>query len=169
MPVLIENVHYVRLRKHATHASRVSKREHAIARFEEQLASTKANLRVFETYATNDDPKREAVEAEVKALEQGLERLKASREDTLRERYRHERVLPYVYLLSGEIVRPYIRDVGLLVAGPKLKIAWADNIRRKRSDKIKLEPLLTVGPLEVYSETQWRQASSKGNVAASRG
>jgi hypothetical protein len=31
MPVLIEDVHYVRLRQHVTHSSRVSRREHARA------------------------------------------------------------------------------------------------------------------------------------------
>ncbi len=158
MPVLIEDVHYVRLRQHVTHSSRVSRREHAISRFEELLEETKASLRKFEYYATPEDPKREAIEAEVKALEEGLQCLRESKEEMLRERYRQERVLPYVYLFSGEIVRPYVRDVGLIVAGPKLRIAWADQVRRERKDKVKLEPLLTVGQLKVYSEREWQEA-----------
>jgi hypothetical protein len=161
MPVLLEGVQYVRLRKHVTHSSRASKREHAIARFEEQLEQMRTNLKKFEYYATSYDPRREKLEAEVKALEEGLERLKAIKEETLRERYRHERVLPYVYLNSGEIVRPYVRDVGLIVAGPKVRIVWADELRRARSDKVRLEPILTVGQTEVYSETEWQQANKR--------
>jgi hypothetical protein len=162
MPVLVEGVQYVRLRKHVTHSSRATKREHASARFEEQLGEMRTNLKKFEYYATSYDPRREKLEAEVEALEEGLERLKAMKEETLRERYRHERVLPYVYLNSGEITRPYVRDVGLIVAGPRVRIVWADELRRARSDKVRLEPILTVGQIEVYSETAWQQASRKG-------
>jgi hypothetical protein len=161
MPVLLEGVQYVRLRKHVTHSSRASKREHALARFEEQLGEMRTNLRKFEYYATSHDPRREKLEAEVKALEEGLERLKAMKEETLRERYRHERVLPYVYLNSGEIVRPYVRNVGLIVAGPRVRIVWADELRRQRSDKVRLEPILVVGQIEVYSEREWQAANKR--------
>jgi hypothetical protein len=40
-------------------------------------------------------------------------------------------------------------------------MVWADNVRRQRSDKIRLEPLLVVGPVEVYSEEAWQEASEK--------
>jgi hypothetical protein len=161
MPVLLEGVQYVRLRRHVTHSSRASKREHALARFEEHLVAMRANLKKFEYYASSYDPRREKLEAEVRALEEGLERLRAMKEETLRERYRHERVLPYVYLDSGEIIRPYVRDVGLMVAGPRVRIVWVDEVRRTRSDKVRLEPLLVVGQIEVYSETEWQETNKR--------
>jgi hypothetical protein len=169
MPVLIEGVHYVRLRRHVTYTSRVTVREHAILRFEEQLERTRLILKEdFTPHATMFDPKREKVEAEVEALEEGLGHLEESREVTLRERYRTERVTPYVYLLRGEIVRPYVRDVGLIAAGPSIKMVWADNVRRQRSDKVRLEPLLVVGPVEVYSEEAWQEASEKRTTKSER-
>lgn len=161
-PVLTQGVQYVRLRRHASYTSRVTVREHVLLRFEELLARTRIVLKEdFTPHATMFDPRREKVEAEVAALEAGLARLKASREATLRERYRTERVTPYVYLLSGDIVRPYVRDVGLIVAGPNVKMVWADAVRRERSDKVKLEPLLALGPTEVYSEEAWQEASGR--------
>ncbi len=48
-----------------------------VGQLEAHLARTKQNLRVFETYASTQDPRREKVEGEIKVLEEGLERLKA--------------------------------------------------------------------------------------------
>jgi hypothetical protein len=161
-PVVIEDVHHVRLRRHASHSSRVVLRQHAIARFETQLERTRIILKEdFKPHATMFDPKREGIEAEIVALEEGLARLRATDEETLRERYKISRVIPYVYLRSGEITRPYVRNVGLIVVGPSVRLVWADNVRRERSDKIRLEPLLVLGPTEVYSERAWQEASGK--------
>ncbi len=161
-PIVIEDVHYVRLRRHASHSSRVVLRQHAIARFEAQLERTRIiHQQDFKPHATMFDPRREGIESEIVALEEGLARLRATDEETLRERYKISRVIPYVYLRSGEITRPYVRDVGLIVVGPSVRLVWADNVRRERSDKVRLEPLLLLEPLEVYSERKWQEASGK--------
>ncbi len=85
-PVVIGDVHYVRLRRHASHSSRVVLRQHAIVRFEAQLERTRTiHQQDFKPHATMFDPRREKIEAEVEALEEGLGHLKDSREETLRE------------------------------------------------------------------------------------
>jgi hypothetical protein len=37
---------------------------------------------------------------------------------------------------------------------------WAGNVRRQRSDKVRLEPLPAVGPTEVYGELEWQEVST---------
>ncbi len=31
-------------------------------------------------------------------------------------------------------MRPYVRDVGLIIAGPNVKLVWVDGVRRQRAE-----------------------------------
>lgn len=58
----------------------------------------------------------------------------------------------------------YVRDVGLIVAGPGLTTRHkaietpTQRKRRKNRMKGKLEPLVRFGAFEVFSEQQWQWA-----------
>ncbi len=140
-----------------------------VSRLEAFIAKTKGNLRAFETYASTHDPRREKVEREIEELEAGLERLKAWDEAVLRERARSDkhtaRVLLPDPLTGGEETRLlYIRDVGLIVAGPRLttrpNAIETPTQRKRRKDRMKgkLEPLVRFGMFEVFSEQEWQAA-----------
>ena len=149
-----------------------------LARFEGQSAvvngnieafilKTKGNLRAFETYASTHDLRREKVEGEIKELEEGLERLKAWDEAVLRERARSDKhtarvLLPDSVTGEEETRLLYIRDVGLIVAGPGLttrpNAIETPTQRKRRKDRMKgkLEPLVRFGAFEVFSERAWQ-------------
>ena len=133
------------------------------------LANTKGNLRAFELYASSHNPKREKVVGESKELEAGLERLKAWDEAVLRERARSDKHTARVLLpdpvTGGETTQLlYVRDVGLIVAGPGLTTRTnaieTAMMRKRRKDRMKgkLEPLVTFGMFEVFSEQTWQMA-----------
>lgn len=147
-------------------ASHALDKDTIVGKLEAFLAKTKGNLRAFETYASSNDPKREKVEGEIKELEAGLERLKAWDEAVLRERARSDkhtaRVLFPDPATGGEETRLlYVRDVGLIVAGPGLttrpNAIETPTMRKRRKDRMKgkLEPLVRFGTFEVFSEGAW--------------
>ncbi len=136
------------------------------------LQKTKLNLRVFETYASTADPKREKLEQEIVEMEAGLERLETCGEAVLRERARSEKHIARLMLPpdphTGEETRTvYIRDVGLIVAGAGLSTqAGAIEVaakRKRRKDRLegKLMPLVHFGNYEIYLEAQWRLAKEQ--------
>lgn len=96
-----------------------------------------------------DAPGFEDIEAEVRALEQGLARITACDDELFREHFRFARVPASVYA-EGQSRRLYhVRDVGLILVGDDVRIAWADGVRQRRSDRVDITPLLAYGPLEV--------------------
>ncbi len=172
LPGTQTGVRYVGLSRSETWSSHALTKDVVVGQLEAHLARTKQNLRAFETYASTQDPRREKVEGEIKALEEGLERLKAWDETILRERARSEKHTARVLLppdpRTGEEESRllYIRDVGLIVAGPGLTTR-ADAIetstqRKRRTDRMKgkLEPLVRFGMFEVYSEQAWQEAKA---------
>ena len=96
------------------------------------------------------------------------ERLKAWDEAVLRERARSDKHTARVLLpnpVTGEEARLlYIRDVGLIVAGPGLtthpNTIETPTLRKRRKDRMKgkLEPLVRFGMFEVFSERAWGAA-----------
>ncbi len=162
--------HVVASRSEAWSSHALTK-EVVLGKLEAFIAKTKGNLRAFETYASAFDPRREKVEGEIKELEAGLERLKAWDEAVLRERARSDkhtaRVLVPDPLTGEEETRLlYIRDVGLIVAGPGLTTRpgaiETPTQRKRRKDRMKgkLEPLVSFGAFEVFSERAWQAAKA---------
>lgn len=144
-------------------------KEVVAAKLEAFIAKSKGNLRAFETYASTHDPRREKVEREVEELEEGLERLKAWDEAVLRERARSDKhtarvLLPDPVTGEEETRLLYIRNVGLIVAGPGLSTRpntiETSTQRKRRKDRMKgrLEPLVRFGAFEVFSERAWQGA-----------
>lgn len=146
-------------------------KEVVLGKLEAFIAKTEGNLRAFELYASTHDPSREKVEEEIKGLEEGLERLKAWDEDILRERARSDKHTARVLLpgpvTGGEETRLlYVRDVGVIVAGPGLSTRpnaiETPTLRKRRKDRMKgrLEPLVRFGAFEVFSEHEWQRAKA---------
>jgi hypothetical protein len=144
-------------------------KEVVLGKLEAFILKTKANLRAFETYASTHDPRREKVEGEIRELEVGLERLKAWDEAGLRERARSDKhtarvLLPDPVTGEEETQLLYVRDVGLIVAGPGLttrpNAIETPTQRKRRKDRMKgrLEPLVRFGAFEVFSEQVWQEA-----------
>ena len=46
----------------------------------------------------------------------------------------------------------HVRDVGLILVGDDVRVAWADGVRQRRSDRVELEPLLACGPLGLTNQ-----------------
>ena len=169
LPGLQTEVRHVVVSRSESWASHALAKDTVVGKLEAFLAKTRGNLRAFETYASSHDPKREKVEAEIKELEQGLERLKAWDEAVLRERARSDKYTARVLLpdpVTGEEMTQllYVRDVGLIVAGPGLttrpNAIETPTLRKRRKDRMKgkLEPLVRFGAFEVFSEHKWQAA-----------
>lgn len=162
----IEARHVV-LSRSETWSSHALTKEVVAAKLEAFTLKTRESLRAFEVYASKHDPRREKVEREFGELENARERLAAWDETTLRERARGEKHTARVLVidpLTGEEESQlhYVRDVGLIVAGPGLterpEAIQKATMRKRRVDRMegKLEPLVRFGNFEVFSEQQWQ-------------
>ena len=169
LPGTQTGVRHVVVSRSESWASHALPKEVVVAKLEAFLARTKGNLRAFERYASSYDPRREKVEAEIKAYEEGLERLKAWDEAVLRERARSDKTTARVLVpdpeTGGEQTRLlYVKDVGLILAGPGLtarpNAIETPTKRKRRTDRMKgrLEPLVRFGMFEVFSERAWGAA-----------
>ncbi len=168
LPLTFEAIGKVVLSQAVSWSSHAYPKEKVLAKLTGALGIAKKNLRAFDTYAMTDDPYREAVMAEILELERGLEQLRQFPEATLRERARSEKHTARLYPLAdrGEVRMVYIRDVGLIVAGPGLTQAECvhfRNPRERRSDRMegRLEPLLVYGNYEIYSERGWQHKKNE--------
>ncbi len=166
LPGTQTGVRHVVLSRSESWSSHALTKEVVVAKLEAYIVKTKENLRAFELYTSTVDPKRDKVEGEIKALEEGLERLKAWDEAVLRERARSDKHTARVLLpdpVTGEEITQllYVRDVGLIVAGPGLTTQHnaieTPTLRKRRKDRMKgkLEPLVKFGMFEVFSEQAW--------------
>lgn len=171
VPVVIEGVVHAVLRRSENYASHALDKKTAVAKLAARLGKTRNNLAAFGRYARPFDPRREKVEGEVAALEVALERLKAFPDTHFRERARTERVSARL-LVTGpdgeEHSRSvYVREVGLVAVGPGMSrpesVEFAVRSKR-RSDRMRLEPLLRYGNFEVYSEREWQEEKAAGGV-----
>ena len=168
LPGTQTDVRHVVLSRSESWASHALAKDTVVGKLEAFLAKTRGNLRAFERYASSHDPRREKVEAEIKELEAGLERLRAWDETVLRERARSDKHTARVLLpnpVTGEETQLlYVRDVGLIVAGPGLttrpNAVETPTLRKRRKDRMKgkLEPLACFGAFEVFSEGAWGAA-----------
>ncbi len=169
LPGTQTGVRHVVVSRSEAWSSHALTKEIVVGKLEGFIAKTKENLRAFETYASTHDPGREKVEEEIKELEAGLERLKAWDEPMLRERARSDKhtarvLLPDPVTGEEETRLLYVRDVGLIVAGPGLttrpNAIETPTLRKRRKDRMKgrLEPLVRFGAFEVFSERDWQAA-----------
>ena len=169
LPLAFETIGEVVLSQAVSWSSHAYPKEKVLAKLSGALGIAKKNLRAFDTYAMTDDPYREKVVEEIQGLEGGLERLRQFPEETLRERAKSEKHTARLYPTDnrGEVRMVYIRDVGLIVAGPGLTQPGhvrVRNPRERRSDRMegRLEPLLVYGNYEIYSERRWQDEKSVG-------
>ena len=169
LPGAQTGVQHVVVSRSEAWSSHALTKEMVVGKLEAFITKTKGNLRAFETYASTHDPKREKVEGEIKELEEGLERLKEWDEAVLRERARSDKhtarvLLPDPVTGKEETRLLYVRDVGLIVAGPGLttrpNAIETPTLRKRRKDRMKgkLEPLVRFGAFEVFSEKEWKAA-----------
>ncbi len=158
-PRVVEGVRYVRISQHPNFVTQVLSHPGAVERLEVTLATTRNNLRQHELYTTTYDPKREQIEAEIKALKEALAFVRASPKETFRFRMQVIRIRPYIYPLMGDPYQIDTRKHGLILAGPNINVRWADPTRKTRSDKKQHQPFLQLDTLQVYLESEWQQAS----------
>lgn len=167
LPGTQTGVQHVVVSRSEAWSSHALTKEVVLGKLEAFIAKTKVNLRAFETYASTHDPRREKLEEEIRGLEEGLKRLKAWDGAVLRERARSDkhtaRVLVPDPLTGEEETRLlYVRDVGLIVAGPGLttrpNAIETPTMRKRRRDRMKgkLETLVRFGAFEVFSERAWQ-------------
>lgn len=159
-PRVVEGVRYVRISQHPNFVTQVLSQAGAVERLEVTLATTRNNLRQHELYATTYDPKREQIEAEIKALEEALAFVRASPKETFRFRMQVIRIRPYLYPLIGDPYQIDTRKHGLILAGPNITVRWADPTRKTRSDKKHRQPFLQLDTLQVYLEREWQAANT---------
>lgn len=174
LPVVVEGVQHAVLRRSTNYASHRLSKEAVVVKLTTHLAKTKGNLDLFKRYARPFDPRREKIESEVSALEVSLERLRKYDETIFRERARTERTSAKLLLTTdphtGEerVETVYIREAGLIVVGSGIKgdesrIVFAQR-RKRRRDRMKLEPLLTFGNFEIFSERAWQAVKEEADV-----
>lgn len=163
-PVAVEGLSEVVLSKTVSWASHAYDKPKVISKLTGALALARGNLRSFQTYATTQDQRREALELEIHTLEADIERLRAHPDAVFRERAKTEKHTARIYPHDdrGEVSMLYIRDVGLIVAGKGLtgtgRVRFSSS-EHKRSDKLtdKLKPLLVYGNYEIYDEQAWNK------------
>ncbi len=155
-PKVIDGVKHVRISQHPNYVTQNLSHAGATKRLAAALEATKGNLRQFEAYASLYDPRREAVEREVEALEDALQFARARPDERFRFRTPVRRVRPYVYPLRGDPYQADTRKHGLLLAGPGVTVRWDDPTRKTRSDKKVRTPFLKLEALQVYLESEWQ-------------
>ena len=156
-PRVVEGVKHVRISQHPNFVTKVLSQTGALERLEATLSTTRSSLRQFEVYASTHDPRREQIEREVRALEAALEVVRASPDETFRFRLQVVRVRPYLYPLQGDPYQIDTRKHGLILAGPHLRVRWADPTRKTRSDKKQRQPFLALDTLQVFLESHWQE------------
>lgn len=158
-PKVVEGVRHVRISQHPNFVTKVLSQTGALERLAATLATTRSSLRQFETYASTHDPRREQVEAEVRALEEAIAFVRARPEETYRFRVQVLRIRPYIYPLTGDPYQIDTRKHGLILAGPNIRVRWADPTRKTRSDKKQRQPFLNLGNVQIFVEREWQAAS----------
>jgi hypothetical protein len=158
-PKVVEGIRHVRISQHPNFVTKVLSQAGALDRLASTLATTRSSLRQFEAYASTYDPRREQVEAEIRALEEAIAFVRARPEETYRFRVQVLRVRPYLYPLVGDPYQIDTRKHGLILAGPNIRVRWADPTRKTRSDKKQRRPFLDLGGLQVFVEREWQAAS----------
>lgn len=159
-PQVLDGVQFVRLMRHENYNLKRLAKAEVLGRYQGKLQNALAAFEAFRQGSWGaHDPGLKDVEAEVRALEHGLARIDACDDEAFREHYRFERVPASVYRAHHPMKQYHVRDVGLILVGDDVRVAWADGVRQRRSDRVELEPLLACGPLEVYSSRAWDEAA----------
>jgi hypothetical protein len=160
-PRVVEGIRHVRISQHPNFVTKVLSQTGALERLEVMLGTTRSSLRQFETYATTYDPKREQIEAEIKAIEEAVAFVRASPEETFRFRLQVIRIRPYIYPIGADPYQIDTRKHGLILAGPNIRVRWADPTRKTRSDKKQRQPFLQLDGLQVFVERDWQGAGNR--------
>lgn len=160
-PLVRDQVSHVRLSRYTGQTGRTISIEAALRRMEQLEETVQNNLREFEHYARRHDPARKEIEAELRDLQRGMKLLEKSGVQQLREVYLQTVIRPYVYFEDGGSEQLHMRNSGLIVAGPNISVDWRQGPRRTRSDKIRIEPLVSAGALRFYDQKAWDAARAR--------
>lgn len=168
-PQVLEQVTYARLRRKLNYNVRRGSKAEILGRYQQKLNNALAAQQAFRAQARGGaDEGLERIEAEVLALQKGIANIEAANDETFREHYTFARVPVSVYRTGMPMKQYHVRDVGLVLVGPSVRVGWNDGVRMQRSDTTQLEPLLSLGPLEVFSSRDWLreyQAVREGRAA----
>lgn len=161
-PQVLDDVHFARLTRQDNYRVKWLSKAEVLGRYQGKLNQALAAFEAFRSQSWGlGDQGLKTVENEVRTLEHGLRRLEACDDDRFREHFRFERVIVTVYATGSPTKHLHVRNVGMVLVGPKVQLAWADGVRQGRSDKVELTPLLTLGPLEVYSAKAWSEVAER--------
>ena len=165
-PVLLEDVRRARLRSQETHLQRKLKASSLLNEVRAKLAGVKQNARAFEAVSLQDEA-TERLHAEIAHLEEVAQALETLDATKLLVRKRHLRVLPTVYVGDERARQVYVRDVGLILCGPRVATEIPPSAPKTRSDKVTdavIAPLLSFDDVTVYLFAAW-QAAVQGDEA----
>lgn len=171
MPTVRENVVQVKLSKHVNFISQTRTPEGIVSDMAERLEQKKLILkRDFEPYRNvGMDTRLEALELEIADLSNALVKVKATKAQRFRKRMKQERLMAMVYQQTPDGISTenvYVREVGLLLVGSNISVVWPAGLRKERSDKVKLEPLVRYDNVSVYDEALWEAAKGSALPAA---
>lgn len=163
MPTMKENVVQVKLSRHVNYISQPRTPEGIVKDMEERLERKKLVLkRDFEPYRNlGMDTRLEALEREIADLSNALVTVKATKAQRFRKRMKQERLMAMVYQQTPDGISTenvYVREVGLILVGTNVSVLWPAGLRKERSDKVKLEPLIRYDAVEVFDESVWQAA-----------
>ena len=162
-PSLLTEVDFVRLRSQTVNLDRKLGLEALTARLDKRIAQVRVNARLFEAVDPHDAASQR-LHQEIKHLENVKHQLETSGEPKFLERTRRLRVTPTVYQHGQPPREVYLRDVGLVLAGPAIKVDVPVPYRRQRSDRVTREliaPLATFENVAVYSYRVWQERVKK--------
>jgi hypothetical protein len=169
MPVVRQDVVQVKLSRHVNFISQTRTPEGIVNDMQERLETKKLILkRDFEPYRNlAGDSRLAALEREIENLSTSLATVKASQAQRFRKRSKQERLMAMVYQhtpdgISTENV--YVREVGLVLVGANVSVVFPAGLRKERSDKVKLEPLVRYDNVLVYDEALWDAAKGSGET-----
>jgi len=162
IPPVFENCSRLRLLKR-THMIRFDADKTDMLNYlKSSLKQMKETYKKFELYQSQDDPRRETYRDELLKLEAGIAIIQKQKEERFVRRHRVELYMVRVQL-EDESKEAYVPKVGLIASPlPKLDIDTAP--RRKRSDKVKLEPLLQFQNQSIHGLEAWEAAKAEAKT-----
>ena len=160
LPERIEDVGAVRVRVQEVFTHSDMSVERAKGVVSEDLNNLIAATRKFEAYGQDD--RTRALYEKIGRLKTGLEGFDRVEEVLLR--YRRPRLHLAVYTNEPEPLKPYLRDVGLILVGPRIDWNVDRSRRKRRSDRVTeedLSPIVAYDSKFFYDAVRFKEASEE--------